>query len=98
MEDFLRCLMSEGVHAVHCAPLPEPDGALRGALWSWVMVMESFRNEAQEVLAWALKRFLWYFFRWLLSEGDGGDACTWKRADLLFAGDHFINDSVSFFK
>jgi len=20
MEDFLRCLMSEGVHAVHCAP------------------------------------------------------------------------------
>ena len=78
MEDFLRCLMSEGVHAVHCAPLPEPDGALRGALWLWVMVMESFRNEAQEVLAWALKRFLW----WLLSEGDGRDACTWKRVDL----------------
>jgi len=23
---------------------------------------------------------------------------SWKRADLLFAGDHFINDSVSFFK
>jgi hypothetical protein len=22
---------------------------------------------------------------------------SWKRADLLFAGDHFINDSVSFF-
>ena len=33
MEDFLRCLMSEGVHAVHCVPLPEPEGALRFALF-----------------------------------------------------------------
>ena len=32
MEDFLRCLMSEGVPAVHCVPLPEPEGALRVAL------------------------------------------------------------------
>ena len=49
MEDFLRCLMSEGVHAVHGAPVPEPEGALCGALWLWVIVIESFRNEAQEV-------------------------------------------------
>ena len=43
MEDFLRCLMSEGVHAVHCVPLPEPEGALRGALWLWVVSLLSVK-------------------------------------------------------
>ena len=78
MSDERRCARC----ALHCAPLPEPEGALCAALWLRVMAMESVRNEAQEAHAWALKRFLWSSFRWLPTEGGGRDACTWKRADL----------------
>ena len=77
MEDFLRCLMSEGVRAVHCAPLPEPEGALRVALL-WATSLLSAK------LGYLLG--LWRGFSGPFSGGfspkaGGRDACAWKRAD-----------------